>query len=365
MTKSQSEAQVALANLPIPVCWFNDDLNFMGANSKFLKIFSLNKEEQIVGGPFTQVFDSYGFISILSSFAKAAEETHEFHHSILLNRKLVHYKFNLQKCTEGERLILLTLEDLTPLFEKNQEIEALKVKTEQASRMAILGEMTSGIGHEINGSLTVILAQTDFLKSLLSKNVSPELKAEFDSRLEKIVKTGRRIEKIVNGLRVYGRDASMDPFQSTLVSDLICDSLVLCADRLKDNQIKLIVDDFDPSLEIDCRPAQISQILLNLIGNSKDAVSTLDERWIRLQVRDLGDTIRFALIDSGKGIPEGISGKLTDSFFTTKESGKGTGLGLSISKKIVESHLGQLYIDKSSPNTKFVFELPKGLAAIS
>ena len=128
--------------------------------------------------------------------------------------------------------------------------------------------------------------------------------------------------------------------------------------------IDLIIDNIEPGLEMDCRPAQISQILLNLIGNAKDAIQHLDERWIRIEVKDVGDCIRFALMDSGHGIPKEISAKLTDAFFTTKKMGDGTGLGLSISKTIVDSHYGQLYLDKDCPNTKFVFDIPKGLSAV-
>lgn len=363
MKTTLTEAQAALSWLPIPVCWFDEDLNFMGANKKFLQTFELD-EEKIIGEHFSEIFDSYGFMSTIGQFARGTEPTGVFQQSLLIQRKLKHFKFTFQKCDAGERMIILTLEDVSSLVEKNQEMESLKAKTAEASRMAILGEMTSGIGHEINNPLTIILAQVDVLRTMVRKSFMEE-KQEILTRLEKISSTSFRIEKIVRGLKMYGRDSSTDPFQSILVTNLISDSLELCAEKLRDHEIHLIVDEFDPNLEIDCRPGQISQVLLNLIGNSKDAIATMDERWIRLQVKDLGDSVRFSLIDSGKGIPEDITDKLTDSFFTTKETGKGTGLGLSISKKIAESHFGQLYLDKNSANTKFVFEVPKGLAAVA
>ncbi len=359
-----NEAQAALNWLPVAVCWFDEDLNFMGANLKFLQTFNLS-EDQLIGEHFSQVFDSYGFMSTIGHFIKSTEASGEFHQPLLLNRKQLHFKFTFQKCQTSERMILLTLEDITAVVEKNQEIETLKNKMTEASRMAVLGEMTSGIGHEINNPLTIILSQVDMLRSVIKRSLSIENKPELLNRLDKISSTSFRIEKIVRGLKMYGRDSSQDPFQSTLVTNLISDSLELCSEKLREHEIHLIVDDFDPNLQIDCRPGQISQILLNLIGNSKDAVAGLDERWIRLQIKDAGDVVRFALIDSGKGIPTSISSKLTDSFFTTKETGKGTGLGLSISKKIIESHFGQIYVDNECPNTKFVFEVPKGLAAVA
>lgn len=362
MSPIQNEATTALEWLPVPVCWFDEDLNFMGANRKFCELFHLIPEA-LIGEHFSSVFDSYGFMTTLGSFSKSVEGRCEFHQPMLLERKSIHFKFTFQKCHSSERMIVLTLEDITLLVEKNQELEALHAKLAQASRMAVLGEMTAGIGHEINNPLTVILAQVDILSSLIKKSATLENKEDFLHRLEKITHTGRKIDKIVRGLKAYGRDSSNDPFQSTLVSELISSSLELCQEKLQEHNIHFFINDYDPSLEIDCRPGQISQVLLNLIANSKDAVSSLEDKWIRLHIEDLGDSVRFALIDSGKGIPASISHKVTESFFTTKESGKGTGLGLSISKKIAEAHFGQLYLDHNSPHTKFVFEVPKGLAA--
>lgn len=364
MKNKTEQAQVALACLPIPVCWFNEELNFMGGNHKFLALLNLS-EEQILGEHFSHVFDSYGLISTISSFIKSEKVSAEFNQSLLLNRKLSHFKFILQKCGDSDRMILLTIEDVSLLVDKNHELETLKAKTTEASRMAILGEMTSGIGHEINNPLTVIMAQTDILRDklrLTSGHVDAE---DFIKRLDRISTTGVRIEKIIRGLRMFSRDSTNDPFQSTLVSELISESMELCIEKLKDQQIRLIIDDIDPGLEIDCRPSQISQILLNLIGNSRDAIASMDEKWIRLQVKDMGGSVQFSLIDSGRGIPENISAKITETFFTTKENGRGTGLGLSITKKIVDSHFGNFYVDRDCPNTKFVFEVPKGLAGIA
>lgn len=364
MTKVNTEAEAALEYLPIPATWFDEDLNFLGANKKFYEIFNLN-ESQIVGEHFSQIFDSFSFMSFMGQFIKSGESSGEFQHSILIDRKLTHFKFSLQNFSSSGRMIVLCAQDITPLIEKKQEIEALRNKTIQSSRMAILGEMTSGIAHEINNPLTVILSHASHLREAIRKSDSSENNLDALRRLDKIINTSYRIEKTVRGLKSFARDGSQDPFQSTLVSHLINESLELCTENLKNHQINLIIDQIEPELMIDCRPAQISQILLNLIGNSKDAIQDLDERWIRLQVKDIGDCVRFSLIDSGHGIPNDISAKLMDAFFTTKTAGEGTGLGLSISKTIVESHYGQLFIDNDCPNTKFVFDIPKGLSAFA
>jgi C4-dicarboxylate-specific signal transduction histidine kinase len=97
---------------------------------------------------------------------------------------------------------------------------------------------------------------------------------------------------------------------------------------------------------------------VNLINNSRDAVSNLNEKWIKVEVDKADDNIIIAITDSGPGIPASIRAKMFNPFFTTKEVGVGTGLGLSISAGIVKSHNGQLRLASKSKNTRFEVVLP-------
>jgi C4-dicarboxylate-specific signal transduction histidine kinase len=110
--------------------------------------------------------------------------------------------------------------------------------------------------------------------------------------------------------------------------------------------------------QVNCRPTQLSQVLLNLLSNAFDAVSALSEKWVRLTVTQEEQKLIIKVIDSGNGIPSDIAEKIMQPFFTTKVIGKGTGLGLSISRGIIESHEGALFYDPSEKNTTFVIELP-------
>ena len=104
--------------------------------------------------------------------------------------------------------------------------------------------------------------------------------------------------------------------------------------------------------------------LLNLLTNSRHAIEKSEgKRWIKVGIRDLGDMVEMSVTDSGPGIPDGIQDRIMEAFFTTKPKGIGTGLGLSISRKIVASHGGELKLDPSSPNTRFVWTLRKELEA--
>ncbi len=117
-------------------------------------------------------------------------------------------------------------------------------------------------------------------------------------------------------------------------------------------------------LPFECRPAQVLQVLVNLLNNAFDAIQNNTEKWVRLGVEDAGDQLVISVTDSGKGIPSETAQQTLQAFFTTKPPGKGTGLGLSLSREIAESHHGSLTIDTKKPNTCFVLRLPKKQAAV-
>ena len=139
-------------------------------------------------------------------------------------------------------------------------------------------------------------------------------------------------------------------------------TLELCNERLKNEAIKLRIS-YNADVEIRCRDSQIAQVLMNLISNALDAIEKLPEKWIDISVSATRSTVRFAITDSGKGIPPTIAEKIMQPFYSTKEAGKGIGLGLSISKGIVEEHNGTLKYDDSALNTRFVLDLPRGKPA--
>ena len=133
-------------------------------------------------------------------------------------------------------------------------------------------------------------------------------------------------------------------------------------ERLKQNCVELRMAPVDTSLRIDCRPTEISQVILNLLNNAVDAVQPLLEKWVELQVRNAGKDLEISVTDSGRGVPEKIRDKMGQPFFTTKQVGQGTGLGLSISKGIVQAHGGHLNLDAACEHTRFVVTLPKAMA---
>lgn len=248
--------------------------------------------------------------------------------------------------------------DVTEMMElKNKLVEQQVIASEKA-KLATLGEMAGGIAHEINTPLTVILAKA---KSILSVTnwEDPKEQEKVKKAAEKIGQTLNRIGGIVRNLRNFARDGSQDPMVEFNLTQMLQDSLDMCQEKLKNHDIEVTLQCPD-NLKIQGQEITLSQIIVNLINNSKDAIETQSEKkWIKLKTTDLPDSVEISVIDSGLGIPKHIQEKLMQPFFTTKAVGKGTGLGLSISRGIVESHQGKFFIDNDCPNTCFKIVLPK------
>jgi C4-dicarboxylate-specific signal transduction histidine kinase len=145
------------------------------------------------------------------------------------------------------------------------------------------------------------------------------------------------------------------------VKALVDSTLTLCQARYKEHNTKLKIADLPDGLQLYCHSSQISQVLLNLLNNALDAVQVNpeEERLVELDYSEDKDSITFSITDNGPGVPSSLRQKIMQAFFTTKAPGKGTGLGLSISLAIIQKHHGRLWLDESSPQTRFLVRLPK------
>jgi C4-dicarboxylate-specific signal transduction histidine kinase len=176
--------------------------------------------------------------------------------------------------------------------------------------------------------------------------------------------TADRIAKIVSGLRTFSRSGAQDPLVPSAVRTIVDDSIALCGERFRIDNVELQLGEVEPELAILCRSVEISQVLVNLLNNAYDAVKELAEpRWVRIDASAAGpDAVAITVTDAGRGIPASIREKIFQPFFTTKDVGSGTGLGLSVSLGIVRNHGGELAIDTAAEHTRFVIRLPRAPA---
>lgn len=259
----------------------------------------------------------------------------------------------------GKQVFLIVWHDLTAIKEAQRKLEEERGNSFHAAKMATLGEMASGIAHEINNPLTVILNRAIQIKNQVHQGEAGINTAA--SHAEKIVTIVNRISKIVRGLRNFARDGANDNFEFQNVKTIIEETLDMCQARFQKHDVVLWQSISCPSiwdLEFYCVPVQIQQVLINLLNNAFDAVVDLKPNWIELRIHADPQHLWISVLDSGPGIPHHLKDKIMQPFFTTKEIGKGTGLGLSISQGIVEAHKGEFYLDNKSEHTKFVVKLP-------
>lgn len=234
-------------------------------------------------------------------------------------------------------------------------VELMSAMQENA-RLASLGEMAGGVAHEINNPLFIIIGTAEKIKKMLKD--TDTAKNQIDEELTKLISIALRAGKIANGLLAFSRDARNDPFHPTSVDSLVKGALNLCQEKFKAHGVTLEVSDFT-DFQVECRDSQISQVILNLLNNSFDAIKGLPEKWIRLEIKnDRNLYLEASVTDSGNGIAPEIADKIMQPFFTTKQVGQGTGLGLSISRGIIASHRGNLTLDQKCKNTRFVFRIP-------
>ncbi|MEZ0391506.1 MAG: ATP-binding protein [Pseudobdellovibrionaceae bacterium] len=254
---------------------------------------------------------------------------------------------------DHELSTIVTFSDIGEMKKSQKIILEQQSRLEATAKLTALGEMAAGVAHEINNPLAIILGKVFLIrKALQTQKMEP-----IEECLEKISKTVERIQRIVKGLQTFATGGEQDPFQKINLKDLVEDAISYCQDKIERNKVQIQLD-FNEDIALECRPIQMSQVLVNLIQNSCDAIENRDDRWIRIWGRSAHEILVLTVTDSGPGIPEDLQKKLMQPFFTTKEVGKGTGLGLSITKGLINSHMGRFWLNSSAPHTSFVIELP-------
>jgi signal transduction histidine kinase len=177
--------------------------------------------------------------------------------------------------------------------------------------------------------------------------------------LTKIEKTTKRMIKITEAYRKLSFADHENIKTRINIKPSIEDIYELIAPALSKKNINFIMDISNFDIELNCNPIQISQVLMNLINNARDAiVDCKDEKWIQLEGKVVKNNFEITITNSGPRITKDVSKKLFNTSFTTKTNDKGTGLGLGICKKIIKSHQGKIFCSESSLHTQFVLVLP-------
>jgi C4-dicarboxylate-specific signal transduction histidine kinase len=247
---------------------------------------------------------------------------------------------------------VLSAKDITELRRSERQLI-------QASKMATLGEMATGVAHELNQPLGVIrMAATNCLKRIDKGVCDPDY---LSGKFTRIAEQTERASQIINHMRIFGRkaDGVKEPFDlRTSVEEVA----TLARTQLQTLDIRLLVTVPDEPVIVTGEKVIFEQVLLNLVSNARDAIEAQDteSNEIRIDVqasKSNGHTV--SVQDTGGGIPEEILDRLFEPFFTTKEPGKGTGLGLSISFGTITAMSGEISVKNKNGGACFTVSLPQ------
>ncbi len=233
-----------------------------------------------------------------------------------------------------------------------------QAKLLKSIKMSMLGELVSGVAHEVNNPISLLsLLLANMKKKALMGKLTGE---DAVNLLEKAETTVKRMSKITASLTRYSRNSELDPFERVDFKTLVDEAVEICFGKIRSNRIKIDIGPISKGNYIDCRPGEIIQVLVNIINNAVDEVLKFEDKWIKITSTESVNYFEINIIDSGRGISSELQEKIYTPFFTTKKADGGTGLGLSISKSIIESHSGKMNFGLSEEgNTRVRISIPK------
>ncbi|MDI4656002.1 ATP-binding protein [Xanthobacter autotrophicus] len=264
---------------------------------------------------------------------------------------------------EGDDMVVFAVDRTQRRMEEN--------KLYQMSKLASLGEVATGLAHEINQPLGVIrLAASNALAGLKMGLPAEHLSAKLDRIIQQTV----RMSRIIDHMRIFGR-TSEEQLQPSQPIHAVDGALQVVGAHFRLDEIEVTTSSEADLPEVLCRQDQLEQVIINLFQNARDAINerraALGEHCAgRIAVRvarearaGAGEQVLIEVADTGGGIPEAVVDRIFQPFFTTKPPGKGTGLGLSVSFGIVRDHGGSLSVRNGSEGAIFSIRLPSRAAS--
>jgi two-component system C4-dicarboxylate transport sensor histidine kinase DctB len=267
---------------------------------------------------------------------------------------------------ELEQLVAARTYDLVAANERLQNEMAERMRAErvlgeaqngliQAEKMAVLGQLSAGITHELSQPLAALRTLSDNAGVLLRR----ERFSEVRNNLTMISELIERMGNITGQLRAFARKSSTHNPAPARVTRALSSALFLVDQQLGAHDVRLVRDLPDADLHVCCDETRLGQVLVNLFRNAIDAMKECPKRELRVRARAHDGLVSIMVADSGRGIPPEVLAHLFEPFFTTKSSGGGLGLGLAISARIVREAGGAIRAENlPGGGAAFTVELP-------
>jgi PAS domain S-box-containing protein len=252
--------------------------------------------------------------------------------------------YTRQTRQSGKYGIIATTVDITESLTKETQLI-------QAGKMSTLGEMATGVAHELNQPLSAIQIGTDFFRNMIREG-KPIPKADLVLVSEQMAEQVTRAVGIINHMREFGRKSDLKG-EPTDINKPIHGVFTLLRRQLEVRGIEIVLDLADELPFVLADSNRLEQVFIDLVINARDAMESKKatslahstQNTLTVASYEVGDQVVVCITDTGTGIPVDIRERIFEPFFTTKEIGGGTGLGLSISYGIVKDYNGSIEVE--------------------
>lgn len=341
-----------MSNLNIPTLFTDATGRIVFASDTFANLFKLSPQD-FNGKDIQYIFNDDKIQDEISGVEKAEFNEVELNiNNTFAFGDITVLRWYLKDKVAAGRFLLF--KNRTEEYHLANQLESAVKKSIWNDKLKALGEISAGVGHEINNPLTIILGA---IEQLTETKLSKELTPLVQKKIEKIKTHALRVSDIVQSLKALSRDTSDDTFTTSDLFEVLNQAVTISKERLKSLEIPLSIE-CKENINVKLKIGEITQVFLNLINNAIDEIKDTSAPWIKITCLESDNYYIINFQDSGTGIPSDIADRIFDPFFTTKEAGLGTGLGLGICHDIIASHGGEITYLSDEKNTTFQIRLP-------
>ena len=292
--------------------------------------------------------------------ARVSNEDQDFENRLQMPDGSVKHVHTIAHCIQhddGRPEYIGAVQDVTERRRSDEALSKARSELAHMTRVTALGTLTASIAHEVNQPLSGIITNASTCLRMLATD-PPNVDGALETA-RRTIRDGHRASDVITRLRALFSKGKVAA-ESVDLNEATREVIALSQSELRRGQIQLQTEFADGLPTVTGDRIQLQQVILNLLLNASDAMSSIEDRPRHLVIRtrkDEGDRVQLTVKDSGVGLePESLS-KLFEAFYTTKKSGMG--IGLSVSRSIIESHLGTLWAEHNDgPGAAFSFSIP-------
>lgn len=274
------------------------------------------------------------------------QDSHQSNLRLENSRKaMIHIMSDLKETTEAVQ-------------RREQELREKQEQLVQAGKLATLGELTTGVAHELNNPLNNIGLFVGNAIDLIELGTVAGGSERVLQELHNAMQQVRKATEIISHLRTFGRATTVS-YEAVWLEQVVQRSLSLMQEQLRLRQIEVQLHFPPQEVIVTGNAIQLEQVFINLLTNARDALANKPLKVITVSCALTPGMVEIRFADSGPGVPVEFEQRIFDPFFTTKEVGAGTGLGLSITYGIIKDHQGTITLEnRVGEGATFLIQLP-------